>query len=52
MFSGISNTFSQFGQWYLDQAKQAMPFVIAQPGNKVYILLQDGVSLGIDVKEM
>jgi hypothetical protein len=45
--TGISKTWDNFSQWYLEQAKQAKPFVAVEPGKKVFILIQDGVKIDV-----
>ncbi len=44
---GLSKTWDNFSQWYLEQAKQALPFVVAEPGQKVYFIVQDGIEFEI-----
>ena len=51
-FAGLSKTWDTFSQWYLDQAKQLTPFVVAKPGSKVYLLVQNGIDLTIDENDL
>jgi len=41
----LSKSWDNFSQWYLEQIKQAMPFVVAEPGKKVYFIVQDGIEI-------
>jgi hypothetical protein len=41
----LSKSWDNFSQWYLEQIKQAMPFVVAEPGKKVYFVVQDGIEI-------
>jgi hypothetical protein len=43
--TALSKSWDTFSQWYLEQAKQATPFVVANPKEKVFIVLQDGVDV-------
>lgn len=45
--TGISKTWDNFSAWYLEQAKQAKPFIAVPPGKKVFILIQNGVSIDV-----
>jgi hypothetical protein len=45
--TGVAKTWDNFSQWYLEQAKRIKPFVAVEPGQKVYVLIQEGVKLDV-----
>lgn len=45
--TGVAKTWDNFSQWYLEQARKIKPFVAVEPGQKVYILIQEGVKLDV-----
>lgn len=51
LYGSLAQTWNQFAQWYLDQAKQMLPVVVVSAGKPVYITLVDGISLGVSVDE-
>lgn len=43
----VSKSWDEFTKWYLEQLKVALPFVVAEPGKKVYFVVQDGVEINV-----
>lgn len=51
-YSAMAETWKQFSQFYLDQAKKALPVVLVDGNIPIYIEVIDGFSLGVDVDEV
>ncbi len=51
-YSAMADTWKQFSEFYLNQAKKALPVVLVDGNIPIYIEVIDGFSLGVDVNEV
>ncbi|WP_457601617.1 TrbI/VirB10 family protein [Hydrogenivirga sp.] len=51
-YSAMADTWKQFSQFYLNQAKKALPVVLVDGNVPIYIEVIDGFSLGVGVDEV
>ncbi len=51
LYGSLAQTWNEFARWYLDQAKKVLPVVVVQGGKPVYVVLVDGLDLGVSVDE-
>ncbi len=52
LYSALADTWKNFSQFYLEQAKKALPVVLVDGGVPVYIEVVDGFSLGVSTDEV